>query len=331
MQKNIAIVGATGIVGKTLLELFWQKQIPAKHILAFASHRSAGKKIPYGTETLEVKDIVAADFTQAQCAFFAAGSEVAAKYAPQAVAAGCWVIDKSSYYRLHENVPLMVPEVNGHLFKDLKQACIIATPNCSTTQLVMALNPIYQRVGLKRVFVATYQAVSGAGQAAVDELLTQVASDQIQNKTLFDAPIALNIIPRIDDFLTNDYTKEEMKLQQESRKILAAPHLVIDATAVRVPVLRGHCEAVCIETEKAIELSEAQQILAAETSVKLKEARTIITPRVDAANNCEVLISRLRRLNENDKHHLSFWVISDNLLRGAAYNALRIAEYLELI
>jgi aspartate-semialdehyde dehydrogenase len=333
ISKNIAIVGVTGQVGQVLLKILAAKNFPASQLRFVASERSAGKQIHYQNQALTVEDIASFDFSKVDLAFFAAGSEVAKHYAPIAANAGCIVIDKSSYFRMDPAVPLVVPEVNGYLLKN-SPSKIFAVPNCSTIPLVMALKPLHDLAIVERVEVATYQAVSGAGIKGVKALEDEIKSFKNSDINEYDNnkvpqlgfPIAFNIIPKIDDFLPSGYTKEEMKMTDETKKILS-PEILVNATAVRVPVWQGHSEAVHLRTVKPLEVAAATQALKDFPGIQFCEAE-IPMPFTHAANNPIVWLGRLRRHPQDSAHYLSFWLTCDNLYKGAAYNALQIAEKL---
>lgn len=325
--KKIAVVGATGNVGQTLLHLLEAENFPATQLTLLASARSAGKQIIYAGVPLTVQDVAQSDFSQWDCAFFSAGSEVAARYAPIAAAAGCYVIDKSSFYRLQENIPLIVPEVNGALLKNYAGK-IISVPNCSTIQLVMALKPLHDLAGIMRVEVASYQAVSGAGKKGNEQLREELNAEN-QGGTLSKKnkiPIAFNVVPAIDSLLSSGFTKEEMKLHEETQKILAS-NLVVNATAVRVPVWQGHSEAVHITTHDPLSLAQAAQALQNFPGLHFC-SEEIPTAATHAIQHRGVWVGRLRRHPNDSACHLNFWVVADNLYKGAAWNAWQTAQCL---
>ena len=326
-SQKIAIVGATGVVGQVLLKLLAEKNFPANQLILLASERSAGKTISYQNQSIPIQALAEFNFAQANIAFFATSNDISKIYVPKAAEAACWAIDKSSYFRLDPNVPLVVPEVNSELLKTTKQK-IIAVPNCSTTQLVLALKPLHDLGEIERVDVATYQAVSGAGASGVKKLEQEILQpgQAWPQDDLSEAPIAFNVIPCIDDMLANGYTKEEMKMQDETVKILGAP-ICVNATAVRVPVWQGHSEAVTVKLKQPISLDQAREALAKFSGIHYCD-QEIPTPLTHAANNTEVWVGRLRvhPMDQNDR--LNFWIVSDNLYKGAAWNALQIAEIL---
>ncbi|MDA7635116.1 aspartate-semialdehyde dehydrogenase [Alphaproteobacteria bacterium] len=334
MSYNVAIVGATGAVGREMIKTLAEREFPVDKVFALASKNSVGKEISYGEdEILTVQSVDKFDFANADIALFSAGSELAKQLGPKAGAAGCVVIDNSSAFRMDEDVPLIVPEVNGHVlesyFKDQDRRNIIANPNCSTAQLVVALKPLHEAYGIKRVVVSTYQAVSGAGSPAMDELFEQtrgVYVNDFKKPQNFTKEIAFNVIPHIDMFMDDGFTKEEWKMEVETKKILD-PAIEVVAHCVRVPVFIGHSEAVFIECEKPLDEDAARDILREAEGVAVIDHRVdegYVTPK-EAAGEDAVYISRLRRDKTVD-HGLVFWCVSDNLRKGAALNSVQIAE-----
>jgi aspartate-semialdehyde dehydrogenase len=334
MSYNVAIVGATGAVGREMIKTLAEREFPVDKVFALASKNSVGKEISYGEDDiLTVQSVDAFDFANADIALFSAGSELAKQLGPKAGAAGCVVIDNSSAFRMDEDVPLIVPEVNGHVlepfFKDQDRRNIIANPNCSTAQLVVALKPLHEAYGIKRVVVSTYQAVSGAGNPAMDELFEQtrgVYVNDFKKPQNFTKEIAFNVIPHIDVFMDDGFTKEEWKMEVETKKILD-PAIEVVAHCVRVPVFIGHSEAVFIECEKPLDEDAARDILREAEGVAVIDHRVdegYVTPK-EAAGEDAVYISRLRRDKTVD-HGLVFWCVSDNLRKGAALNSVQIAE-----
>ena len=334
MSYNVAIVGATGAVGREMIKTLAEREFPVDKVFALASKNSVGKEISYGEdEILTVQSVDKFDFANADIALFSAGSELAKQLGPKAGAAGCVVIDNSSAFRMDEDVPLIVPEVNGHVlesyFKDQDRRNIIANPNCSTAQLVVALKPLHEAYGIKRVVVSTYQAVSGAGSPAMDELFEQtrgVYVNDFKKPQNFTKEIAFNVIPHIDMFMDDGFTKEEWKMEVESKKILD-PAIEVVAHCVRVPVFIGHSEAVFIECEKPLDEDAARDILREAEGVAVIDHRVdegYVTPKETAGEDA-VYISRLRRDKTVD-HGLVFWCVSDNLRKGAALNSVQIAE-----
>ena len=334
MSYNVAIVGATGAVGREMIKTLAEREFPVDKVFALASKNSVGKEISYGEdEILTVQSVDKFDFANADIALFSAGSELAKQLGPKAGAAGCVVIDNSSAFRMDEDVPLIVPEVNGHVlesyFKDQDRRNIIANPNCSTAQLVVALKPLHEAYGIKRVVVSTYQAVSGAGSPAMDELFEQtrgVYVNDFKKPQNFTKEIAFNVIPHIDMFMDDGFTKEEWKMEVETKKILD-PAIEVVAHCVRVPVFIGHSEAVFIECEKPLDEDADRDILREAEGVAVIDHRVdegYVTPK-EAAGEDAVYISRLRRDKTVD-HGLVFWCVSDNLRKGAALNSVQIAE-----
>jgi aspartate-semialdehyde dehydrogenase len=332
-KYNVAILGVTGAVGETLLEILEQRDFPVDQLYPLASSRSAGGKIQFKGKSYAVLDVEGFDFSKAQIGFFSAGGSVSEKYAPIAAKAGCVIIDNTSHFRYDDDIPLVIPEVNGDAIQYYKNRNIIANPNCSTIQLLVALKPIYDAVGISRINLATYQSVSGTGRAAMEELATQTAS-LLQGKSIIAAvyptQIAFNVIPHIDIFEANGYTKEEMKVVRETRKILNDNDIQINVTAVRVPVFYGHSEAVHIETKKKISADQAREILRAAPGVTVKDNLAALeypTPVIDAAGEDAVFVGRIR---EDISHPLGLdlWVVSDNIRKGAALNSIQIAEKL---
>ena len=324
---NIAIVGATGNVGRKMLEVLEQKKLPIDELYLVASSKSAGKKINFNGKNYEVYNLETFDFSKAQISFFAAGSEISEEYALKA-AKDSIVIDNSSFFRMDPDVPLIVPQVNSEDVKNLKKN-IIANPNCSTAQLVIALKPLHDLFNIERVVISTYQSVSGAGKAPMDELLEQTKLS-LENKKIvsknFTKQIAFNAIPHIDTFVDEGYTKEELKMVNETKKILDK-NIELTATCVRIPVLVSHAESLNIEFEKEFTLEKIREALNNADGCKVIDERKdggYITP-VEATGKNETFISRIRKDNSNKKA-VNLWCVSDNLLRGAALNAVEIAE-----
>jgi len=330
-NKRIIVVGATGRVGCEMLSILHEINIPRKNISAAASFRSQGRFLDYGNEKIEVENLEKIDFSNYDIGLFSAGGVVSEKYAPIAAKEGCLVIDNTSFFRMHDDIPLIVPEIN---FSDLKNynSKIISNPNCSTIQMVMALKPLHDCFSLKEVVVSTYQAVSGAGQKGVDELQTQI--DCILNKKAFCShhfkkQIAFNLIPQIDSFSDLDYTKEEWKMINETRKILGINDLIMTATCVRVPVFTGHAVSVFARFEKNIDIMSAINALNNFKGVKVIDNISdyeFATP-IEAAGKNDVFVSRIRK-HPNLNNALNFWCVADNLRKGAALNAIQIAERL---
>jgi aspartate-semialdehyde dehydrogenase len=333
MGYRIVVVGATGNVGREILNILAERQFPADEVAVVASPRSTGNEVDFGDpgETLRIKNIEHFDFSGWDMALFAAGSDVSKIYAPRAAAAGCTVIDNSSLYRMDPDVPLIVPEVNPHAVSDYRKKNIIANPNCSTAQMVVALKPLHDYAKIKRVVVSTYQSVSGAGKAGMDELFEQsrnIFVGDANEPVKFTKQIAFNVIPHIDIFLDDGSTKEEWKMVVETKKILD-PRIKVTATCVRVPVFVGHSESINIEFENEISAAKAQSILREAPGVMLVDKREnggYVTP-VEAVGEYATYVSRVRE-DSTVENGLSLWCVSDNLRKGAALNAVQIAELL---
>ncbi len=330
-KVNVAIVGATGMVGSAALAILEERNFPVQNLYLLASKRSLGESRQFKGKTIKIEDLETFDFSQTDICFFCASNEISATYAPKASDMGNMVIDKSSFFRYHPEIPLIVPEVNGHMFAKLKENSIIASPNCSTIPIVIALKPIYNAVGISRINVATYQSVSGTGKDAVTELTEQTSSllhgKPIQPK-VYSQQIAFNVLPHIDEFQENGYTKEEMKIVWETHKIFEDQTIAINPTAVRVPVMIGHSAAVNIETKAKITVADAAALLAKAPGIKLMEGKNSYpTPVHDAAGKDLVFVGRLREDISTDKG-LNLWIVADNIRIGAALNAVHIAEQL---
>lgn len=332
-KVNVAVVGATGAVGEAMLEILAERKFPADKVFALASERSEGKRVSFGDTTLVVENLADFDFSQAQIGLFSAGGSISAKFAPIAAEQGCVVIDNTSHFRRDPNIPLIVPEVNAHRLGDYRQTNIIANPNCSTIQMLVALKPLYDAVGIKRINVATYQAVSGTGKEAIEELASQTAkllNGQPIQAEVYPRQIAFNALPHIGDFQENGYTMEEMKMVWETKKIFEDEDIEVNPTCVRIPVFYGHSEAVHIETGSKITAAEARKLLANAPGVELMdEARDAGYPTAvpDSAGRDPVFVGRIR---EDISHPLGLdlWVVSDNVRKGAALNSIQIAEVL---
>ncbi len=331
MAYKVAVVGVTGAVGQEILSILDERDFPVSEVVPLASRRSRGREVSFGDATLKCKDLATFDFTGTDIALFAAGGDMAAEHAPRAADQGAVVIDNSSRFRMDFDVPLIVPEVNSAAIADYAKRNIIANPNCSTAQLVVALKPLHDRAKIKRVVVATYQSASGAGREAMDELFTQTKGiyvNDVPTPQYFTKQIAFNVIPHIDDFLEDGQTKEEWKMVAETKKILD-PAIKLHATCVRVPVFVGHSEAVTIEFEREIEDDEAREILRDAPGCMVIDKREdggYVTP-VDCVGDFATYISRIR-VDPTVDNGLSMWVVSDNLRKGAALNAVQIAELL---
>ena len=332
-KYDVAVVGATGAVGEVMLAMLAERQFPINNIYPLASARSVGKQVAYGDQHIEVQDLATFDFAKAQIGLFSAGGSISDIYAPKAAAAGCIVIDNTSRFRYEDKVPLVVPEVNPEAITEYKHTGIIANPNCSTIQMVVALKPIYDAVGISRVNVATYQAVSGTGKEAIAETELQtraLMAGEAVSCDVYPKQIAFNALPHIDVFMDNGYTKEEMKMVWETCKIMADDTIQVNPTAVRIPVLYGHSEAVHLETKQPLSAEEATRLLANAPGIVVMDGRSdgaYPTAVTEAAGNDAVYVGRIR----NDISHplgLNMWVVSDNLRKGAALNSIQIAEYL---
>jgi aspartate-semialdehyde dehydrogenase len=333
-EYSVAVVGATGLVGETLLKVLEERKFPISEIHALASTRSLGKGVEFKGRTIHVQDLETFDFSKTDIGLFSPGGEVSRVYAPKAAAAGCVVIDNTSEFRYEDDIPLVVPEVNPHAIALYKNRGIIANPNCSTIQLVVALKPIHDAVGIDRINVATYQSVSGAGRDAVEELAeqsVQLLSGKGPVKARVVAKqIAFNCVPQIDKFQDNGYTKEEMKMVWETQKILEDPNIRVNATAVRVPVFFGHSEVIHLETRSKITAAEARALLLKAPGVEVMDEREpggYPTAATEAANRDTVYVGRIREDLTSDKG-LNLWVVADNVRKGAATNAVQIAEIL---
>lgn len=348
---NVAVVGATGLVGETMMQILAQREFPVDRLHAVASERSVGKTVEFGERQVAVQALNGFDFSGVHFALFSAGAETAAEHAPRAAANGAIVIDNSSAFRYDDDVPLVVPEVNPSALAECRKRGIVANPNCSTIQLVVALKPLYDAVGIDRISVATYQAVSGAGRRAMEDLVRHTA-DMMAGKGRPEEPVdaedaeppanggrlpaaaapsaAFNAVPHIDDFQDNGYTKEEMKMVWETRKILGDEALRISATAVRVPVFFGHSEAVSVELKRKVAVEEALRLFRAARGVVVMSqdrAGGYPTPGIDASRSDAVFVGRVRE-DISHEQGLSFWVVADNVRKGAALNAVQIAELL---
>ncbi len=327
---HVAVVGATGAVGQTMLSILAERQFPVGKLSVLASARSAGNTIEFNGEKITIEDLANFDPTGVEIALFSAGGGISKEYAPKFAAAGAVVIDYSSSFRYDEDVPLVVSEVNPEAAKHRPRG-IIANPNCSTMQLMPVLAPIHREYGIERINVATYQSVSGAGQSGMEELGKQTAQllgFQEIEPTKFPMQIAFNLIPHIDEFLDNGFTKEEMKLVWETRKILGDDSIQVNPTAVRVPVFYGHSEAVNIETKKKITTEQARELLATAPGVKVVDERKAggyPTPVTHASGTDPVYVGRIRE-DLSHPRGLNMWVVADNIRKGAALNAVQVAE-----
>lgn len=332
MSYKVAVVGATGNVGRAMLSILSDRRFPAREVVALASKRSVGKEVSFGEiETLKVRALEDYDFSDTDIALFSPGSAVSKIYAPIAAKAGCVVIDNTSCFRMEPDIALVIPEVNSYALKDFRKTNIIANPNCSTMQMLVALKPLHDAAKIKRIVVATYQSVSGAGKPAMDELFEQTKSVFMNDRKearFFTKQIAFNVIPHIDSFIDNGATKEELKMVNETKKILDQ-NIEVIATCVRVPVFVGHSEAAFVEFENPISVDEARGILENAEGVMLyDELRDggYCTP-LECVGEDAVFVSRLRA-DHTVKHGLAMWIVSDNLRKGAALNTIQIAEEL---
>ncbi len=332
MGYRVAVVGATGAVGNEMLQILHETGFPADEVFAVASERSAGKEVSYGEEiTLRVQDLAQFDFDGIDLALFSAGASVSAEHAPRAAAQGCIVIDNSSQWRMDPEVPLVVPEVNPEALEGVRARNIVANPNCSTIQMVMALKPLHDLARISRVVVATYQSVSGAGHRAMEELFEQTRAKFLHEEReprVFPKPIAFNLIPHIDRFLEDDFTKEEWKMRVETKKILD-PEIEVVATCVRVPVFVGHSEAVFVQFDEPIDIDDARNVLhnfPGITVIDRPDRGEYVTP-IECVGEYDVFVSRIRQ-DPTVPYGLALWVVADNLRKGAALNAVQIAHKL---
>ena len=330
---NVAVVGATGAVGEAMIEILESRDFPVDQLFPLASSRSAGKSLRFKGKRYTVQDLSNFDFSQTPIALFSAGGDVSAEYAPIAAQQGCVVIDNTSHFRRDDDIPLVIPEVNPEAIGQFRQRNIIANPNCSTIGMLMALKPIYDVAGIERINVATYQAVSGTGKDAIEELAGQTArllNGKEAEPKVYPRQIAFNVIPHIDTFLENGYTREEMKMVWETQKILADESIRVNPTCVRVPVFYGHAEAVHIETREPVSVTEARALLQAADGVSVldsPEPGGYPTPVSEAAGADPVFVGRIRA-DISHPRGLNLWVVADNVRKGAALNSVQIAEVL---
>jgi aspartate-semialdehyde dehydrogenase len=332
-KLNVAVVGATGMVGEAMLEILAERNFPVGKLYALASERSLGKYVQFGSKNIACDVLDDHDFSDTDIALFSAGGSISAEHAPRAAAAGCVVVDNTSYFRMEEDIPLVVPEVNPEALATYAARNIIANPNCSTIQMVVALKPIYDAVGIERINVATYQAVSGAGRSAVELLAKQTVTLLNGKPVELDdgqKQIAFNAIPHIDVFEENGYTREEMKLVWETRKILGDPALQVNPTAVRIPTFVGHSEAIHIETRDKVTAEKVRELLAGAPGVEIldrAETGGYPTAVTEASGSDPVYVGRIREDISHDRG-ISMWVVADNVRKGAALNSVQIAEIL---
>jgi aspartate-semialdehyde dehydrogenase len=326
-------VGATGAVGKTMIRILEQRKFPVDQLYLLASERSAGETLSFNNKQYTVENLADFDFSKAQIGLFSAGASVSAIYAPKAGKEGCIVIDNTSQFRYEEDIPLIIPEVNPHAIAQYKKHNIIANPNCSTIQMLVALKPIYDKAGITRINVATYQSVSGTGKEGIDELAGQTAkllNGMSPEISVYPKQIAFNVLPHIDVFMDNGYTKEEMKMVWETRKILEDENIMVNPTCVRVPVFYSHSEAVHVETRDNITAEDVRKLLEKAPGVKVMDKREnggYPTPIGEGTDRDEVWVGRIRK-DISHPHGINLWVVSDNLRKGAALNSVQIAELL---
>ena len=332
-KYDVAVVGATGAVGETMMEILEERNFPIGNLYPLASERSAGKKIYFKGKSITIEDLATFDFSKVQIGLFSAGGSISAEYAPKAGAAGCVVIDNTAHFRYDDDIPLVVPEVNPQAIANYKNRNIIANPNCSTIQMLVALKPIYDAVGIERVNVATYQAVAGTGKQAIEELANQTAnllSGKEVECNVYPKQIAFNVLPHIDVFKENGYTKEEMKMVWETQKIFEDESILVNPTAVRVPVFYGHSEALHIETKEKITAAKATELLEDFDGIVVLDDRNdggYATAVTEGVNNDPVYVSRIRE-DISHPRGLDLWVVADNVRKGAALNSVQIAEIL---
>jgi aspartate-semialdehyde dehydrogenase len=332
-KYDVAVVGATGAVGEIMLEILAERNFPVNNVYPLASARSAGKKVRFGDKHLTVQDLSTFDFSSVQIGLFSAGAGISEKYAPIAAGAGCVVIDNTSQFRYDDEIPLVVPEVNAHAIADYKRHGIIANPNCSTIQMLVALKPLHDAAGIERINVCTYQAVSGTGKEAIEELASQTAellNGRSVEARVYPRQIAFNVLPHIDVFQDNGYTKEEMKMVWETRKIMEDESIQVNPTAVRVPVFYGHSEALHVETREKLDSVQATELLRNAPGIVVLDERKdggYPTAVSEGATNDPVYVGRIRE-DISHPRGLDLWVVADNVRKGAALNSIQIAEIL---
>lgn len=330
---DVAVVGATGAVGQTMIQVLEERGFPVGKLYPLASARSLGKRVEFKGSYLPVEDLATFDFSKVKIALFSAGGSVSGEFAPKAAAAGAIVIDNTSFFRYHDDIPLVVPEVNPHKIAEYTTKGIIANPNCSTIQMLVALKPIHDAVGIERVNVCTYQGVSGTGQKAIEELATQtrnLLNGQPVEPSVYPKQIAFNCLPHIDVFMENGYTKEEMKMVWETRKIMGDDSIEVNPTCVRVPVFFGHSEAIHIETKKKITAEEVRALLSRSPGIIVMDEQKpggYPTAVTDAAGKDETFVGRIRE-DISHPRGIDLWVVADNVRKGAASNSVQIAEVL---
>ncbi len=330
---DVAVVGATGAVGEVMIEILEQRNFPVGTLYPLASARSAGKTIMFRGKAVKVEDLATFDFGRTPLALFSAGGGISAEHAPRAAAAGCVVVDNTSHFRREADIPLIVPEVNADALGQYRQRGIIANPNCSTIQMVVALKPLHDAARIRRINVATYQAVSGSGKKGVEELAGQTAAllnGKPSDPSVYPKQIAFNALPHIDTFQDNGYTREEMKMVWETQKIFGDESIQVNPTCVRIPVFYGHSEAVHIETERKLSLDEARRLLADASGVTLLDERAdggYPTAVTESAGTDPVFVGRVRE-DISHPNGLDLWIVADNIRKGAALNSVQIAELL---
>ena len=331
-QFHVAVAGATGAVGNQMIACLEEMNFPVKRLSLLASARSVGRRLKFKGDSIEVQELTEGSFKGVEIALFSAGGGPSERFAPVAAQDGCVVIDNSSAWRMDPQVPLVVPEVNPHAIAQYAQKGIIANPNCSTIQMVVALNPIHRAFGIRRIVVSTYQSVSGTGKKAIDELFNQTRA-MINfldvERSVYPHRIAFNCLPHIDKFLDNGYTKEEMKMVNETRKILEAPALAVTATTVRVPVFFGHSESVNVETERPCPPEDVRRVLSSAPGVQVVDdpSQNRYPLAIEAAGQDLTLVGRIRR-DESVPNGINLWIVADNIRKGAATNAVQIARML---
>ena len=330
---DIAVVGATGLVGESIISILHERKFPVRNLYALASERSYGETISFGNKKVDVDNLDNFDFTKANLAFFSAGNEVSAKYVPKATSTGCIVIDNTSRFRYEDDVPLVIPEVNPNRIADYAKKNIIANPNCSVIQMLVALKPIYDAVGIKKINVATYQSVSGMGKAAITELVDQtknLLNGHNIEKKVFPHQIAFNILPHIDVFQDNGFTKEEMKMILETNKIMEDPTIQVSPTTARVPVIYGHSVAAHIEMRNPLLAKDAYKLLKQSLGIKVIDnpsGKSYPTAVTHGSGNDLVYVGRIRN-DINNNNCLNLWIVADNVRKGGALNSIQIAEML---
>ena len=330
-EYNVVVLGASGAVGQTMLEILEERNFPVANLYPLASSRSAGETVNFNGKQIEILDVETFDWSLAQIGFFSAGGSVSEKWAPIAAEHGCVVIDNTSHFRYDIDVPLVVPEVNPQAIADFRNRNIIANPNCSTIQMLVALKPIYDAFGISRINVATYQSVSGTGKKAIEELAKQCAKllQGLPAETdVYPKQIAFNVLPQIDVFMDNGYTKEEMKMVWETQKIFGDDNITVNATAVRVPVFYGHSEAINIETIQPVDADDIKSVLRGMEGIELFESdNEYPTAVTDGAGTDPVYVGRIRK-DISHPNGINLWVVADNIRKGAALNSIQIAEIL---